>query len=51
MPSEPPKKILFVKLVEQGATVVAEPAIRRAIEMAEDAASDDAAPQAAGSGG
>lgn len=33
MPSEPPKRILFVKLVEQGATVVAEPAIRRAIEM------------------
>lgn len=33
MPSEPPKRILIVKLVEQGATVVAEPAIRRAIEM------------------
>jgi ADP-heptose:LPS heptosyltransferase len=33
MPSEPPRRILFVKLVEQGATVVAEPAIRRAIEM------------------
>ena len=33
MPTEPPKRILFVKLVEQGATVVAEPAIRRAIEM------------------
>lgn len=33
LPSEPPKRILFVKLVEQGATVVAEPAIRRAIEM------------------
>lgn len=32
-PSEPPKRILFVKLVEQGATVVAEPAIRRAVEM------------------
>ena len=27
MPSEPPKRILFVKLVEQGATVVAEPAM------------------------
>lgn len=33
MPTEPPKRILFVKLVEQGATVIAEPAIRRAIEM------------------
>jgi ADP-heptose:LPS heptosyltransferase len=33
MPSAPPKRILFVKLVEQGATVVAEPAIRRAMEM------------------
>ena len=33
IPSDPPKRILFVKLVEQGATVVAEPAIRRAIEM------------------
>ena len=33
MPSEPPKRILFVKLVEQGATVVAEPSIRRAIEL------------------
>jgi len=32
-PSGPPKRILVVKLVEQGATVVAEPAIRRAIEM------------------
>jgi ADP-heptose:LPS heptosyltransferase len=32
-PTEPPRRILFVKLVEQGATVVAEPAIRRAIEM------------------
>ncbi|MEX2123018.1 MAG: glycosyltransferase family 9 protein [Woeseia sp.] len=29
----PPRRILFVKLVEQGATVVAEPALRRAIEM------------------
>lgn len=33
MPSEPPKRILFVKLVEQGATVIAEPALRRAVEM------------------
>ncbi len=33
VPSEPPKRILFVKLVEQGATVVAEPAIQRAIDM------------------
>ncbi len=32
-PSEPPKRILFVKLIEQGATIVAEPAIRQAIEM------------------
>ena len=32
-PSETPKRILFVKLVEQGATIVAEPAIRRAVEM------------------
>jgi len=31
--SEPPKRILIVKLVEQGATVIAEPAIKRAIEL------------------
>jgi ADP-heptose:LPS heptosyltransferase len=30
----PPRRILIVKLVEQGATVVAEPALRRAIELA-----------------
>jgi ADP-heptose:LPS heptosyltransferase len=29
----PPRRILFVKLVEQGATVVAAPALRRTIEM------------------
>ncbi len=28
---EPPKKILFLKMVEQGATVLAEPAIREAV--------------------
>lgn len=33
-PAGPPRRILFVKLVEQGATVVALPALRRAIEMA-----------------
>jgi len=33
MPSEPPKRILFVKLVEQGATVIAEPALQRAVAM------------------
>jgi ADP-heptose:LPS heptosyltransferase len=27
------KRILFIKLVEQGATVIAEPALRRAVEM------------------
>jgi ADP-heptose:LPS heptosyltransferase len=32
-PDGSPKRILFVKLVEQGATVVAEPALRRAVEM------------------
>jgi ADP-heptose:LPS heptosyltransferase len=32
-PAGPPKRILFVKLVEQGATVIAEPALRRAVEM------------------
>lgn len=32
-PSEPPKRILFVKLVEQGATVIAAPALRRAVQM------------------
>lgn len=32
-PAGPPRRILFVKLVEQGATVVALPAFRRAIEM------------------
>ena len=32
-PAEPPKRILFVKLVEQGATVIAAPAIQRAISM------------------
>ena len=32
-PDGEPKKILFIKLVEQGATVIAEPAIRRAVEM------------------
>lgn len=29
----PPRRILIVKLVEQGATVVAEPALRRAVEL------------------
>ena len=33
MPTEPPKRILFVKLVEQGATVIAEPALGRAVDM------------------
>ncbi len=28
-----PRRILFIKLVEQGATVIAEPAFRRAVEM------------------
>jgi len=32
-PTSPPKRILFVKLAEQGSTVLAAPAIRRAIEM------------------
>jgi ADP-heptose:LPS heptosyltransferase len=32
-PADPPRRILFVKLVEQGATVIAEPALRRAVEM------------------
>lgn len=32
-PSGPPKRILVVKLVEQGATVIAEPALRRATDM------------------
>ncbi len=32
-PAGPPKRILFIKLVEQGATVIAEPALRRAVEM------------------
>jgi len=31
--AEPPRRILIVKLVEQGATVVAEPALRRAVEL------------------
>lgn len=31
--TEPPKRILIVKLVEQGATVIAEPALRRAVEL------------------
>ncbi|MDD5169319.1 MAG: glycosyltransferase family 9 protein [Syntrophales bacterium] len=31
---EPPKKILFIKLIEQGATVLAYSAIQRAIQMA-----------------
>lgn len=30
---EPPRRIVIVKLVEQGATVVAEPALRRAVEL------------------
>jgi ADP-heptose:LPS heptosyltransferase len=33
-PPGPPRRILIVKLVEQGATVIAEPALRRAIEVA-----------------
>jgi ADP-heptose:LPS heptosyltransferase len=33
MPEDPPRRILIVKLVEQGATVIAEPALRRAVEM------------------
>ena len=33
MPEDPPRRILIVKLVEQGATVVAEPALRRVVEM------------------
>ena len=32
-PEGPPRSILFVKLAEQGATVLAYPAIRRAVEM------------------
>ena len=32
-PDGTPKRILFIKLVEQGATVIAEPAFRRAVEM------------------
>ncbi|MFQ6006619.1 MAG: glycosyltransferase family 9 protein [Woeseia sp.] len=32
-PVGPPQRIVFVKLVEQGATVIAEPALRRAVEM------------------
>jgi ADP-heptose:LPS heptosyltransferase len=32
-PAGPPQRILFIKLVEQGATVIAEPALRRAVEM------------------
>lgn len=32
-PVGPPQRILFIKLVEQGATVIAEPALRRAVEM------------------
>jgi len=31
--SGPPRRILIVKLVEQGATVIAEPALKRAVEM------------------
>ncbi len=31
--SDPPRNILFVKLAEQGSTVLAYPAIRRAVEM------------------
>jgi len=33
LPADPPRAILFVKLAEQGATVLAYPAIRRAVEM------------------
>jgi len=32
-PTGKPQRILFIKLVEQGATVIAEPAFRRAVEM------------------
>ncbi len=32
-PSDPPRRIVIIKLVEQGATVIAEPALRRAVEM------------------
>jgi len=32
-PTDPPRRILIVKLVEQGATVIAEPALRRAVGM------------------
>jgi ADP-heptose:LPS heptosyltransferase len=32
-PTQPPQRILFVKLVEQGATVLAAPALRRAVQM------------------
>jgi len=32
-PSEPPKKILFVKFAEQGSTVLAQGAIRKAVEI------------------
>lgn len=32
-PTGPPQRILFIKLVEQGATVIAVPALRRAVEM------------------
>jgi ADP-heptose:LPS heptosyltransferase len=32
-PTEAPRRILFVKLVEQGATVIAEPALQRAVQM------------------
>jgi ADP-heptose:LPS heptosyltransferase len=32
-PAGPPRRILFVKLVEQGATVIALPAFRRTVEM------------------
>jgi ADP-heptose:LPS heptosyltransferase len=32
-PAGPPRRILIVKLVEQGATVIAEPALRRAAEL------------------
>lgn len=33
VPDGPPTRILIVKLVEQGATVIAQPALRRAVEM------------------
>ncbi len=32
-PEGRPQRILFIKLVEQGATVIAEPALRRAVDM------------------